>query len=475
MTPSSEAAHDARDGHVQGQSPLSRGAWHSLRGRAALAFALLALVLTAAMAIGVWVTVSQFLVLQRERSTVAQTITNAQQVENGLAVEGANAPEQLSRLSREIGSTSLLVHDGAWHTTSLQFGRDDLPGELRNVVLEGQPSRQRIDVGGETMLAVGVPLDDGTAYFEVFPVAELNRILRTLGLVLVAATLIVPLLALALGWWVTRPALQPLTRLSDAAGAIAEGALDTRIDPRGDPQLIPIARSFNETAAALERRVRADARFAADVAHELRSPLTTMLSAVALVDEYRESLPAGGREALELLASEVQRFTRLVQDLLEISRADAGSADLDLSDVNLHHLVRWTVPDHLRSRLLIDDAAQDLRVRADKRRLERAVANLVENAETHGGGLSSLTVTRAGDQALVIVDDAGPGVRESDRERIFERFARGPGSARVTSDGAGLGLSLVARHVHLLGGEVSVEDSPHGGARFVIALPVEAP
>ena len=455
------------------QSPLSRGAWRSLRGRAAISFAVLALVLTAAMAIGVWATVSQFLMLQRERSTVAQAVSNAQQVERGLAIQGASPPEQLSRLSREIGSTSLLVDDGRWHTTSLQFGRDDLPGDLRRTVLDGQASRQRIGVDQETMLAVGVPLDEGAAYFEVFPVVELNRTLRTLGLVLVGATLIVPMLALALGWWATRPALRPLSRLSDAAAAIADGALDTRIDPRGDPELIPIARSFNETAAALERRVRADARFAADVAHELRSPLTTMLSAVALVDEYRERLPDGGREALDLLASEVQRFARLVQDLLEISRTDAGSTVLDLSDVNLSDLVQWALPASLRSRLTVADDARDLHVRVDKRRLERVVANLVENAETHGVGLTGIAVSRGDGHAQVVVDDAGPGVRESDRQRIFERFARGRGSSRVASDGAGLGLSLVARHVHLLGGDVTVQESPDGGARFVLTLPVE--
>ena len=464
------------DGHrVRRHSLLSPAPWRSLRGRAALSFAALALLLTAAMAIGVWATVSQFLVLQRERTTVAQTVANAEQVQRGLGVQGANPADLLSQLQRELGSTSLLAQNGQWHTTSLQIGRDELPGDLRRAVLDGQPSRQRIAVRDQTMLAVGVPLDDATAYFEVFPVEELNRILRTLGIVLVGAVLIVPLLALGLGWWVTRPALRPLTRLSDAAAAIAAGALDTRIDPRGDPALIPLAESFNATASALERRVRADARFAADVAHELRSPLTTMLSAVALVEEYRDTLPEGGREALDLLTAEVERFARLVQDLLEISRADAGSTDLDLADVRLADLVLLSIPPRLRPRLVMAPDAADVQVRADKRRLERVVANLVENAETHGGGLTAVTVTRTHGAARVLVDDAGPGVREADRERIFERFARGPGSARATSDGAGLGLSLVARHVHLMGGEVAVEDSPHGGARFVLTLPVEDP
>lgn len=436
----------------------------------------MALLVSGVMALAVWVTVSQYLVLQRERSTAAQVVDNADDMQRDLQSGGLPVPDVLAQLSREIGSTSVVVVDDEWYTTSLQIGRDDLPQELREAVLQGQASRQRIDVDGRTVLATGVPLAEGGAYFEVFPVGGLLNALRLMAGVLVAATVLVPVVALPLGWWATRPALRPLGRLSQAAAAVAQGDLGARIDPRGDPELVPIADSFNVTAAALEDRVRADARFAADVAHELRTPLTTMRSAAALADEYGDRLPDDGREALSLLRAEVERFSQLVQDLLEISRADAaGHPDLALAPVNLAELVMWSVPPERRSRLVVAPEAVDLHVTADKRRLERVVANLVANAELHGGGLVEVTVGCVDGWAQVQVDDAGPGVPTDERARIFERFTRGQATPRGSTDGAGLGLAMVTRHMHQLGGEVRVEDSPHGGARFVVSLPLDRP
>ncbi|WP_324277689.1 HAMP domain-containing sensor histidine kinase [Blastococcus brunescens] len=300
-----------------------------------------------------------------------------------------------------------------------------------------------------------------------------------LSAILVLGVLVVGPVAAAIGWWVTRPALRPLDRLSAAAAAIAAGELTARIDPRGDPTLIPIAESFNATAEALERRVSADARFAADVSHELRSPLTTMLNAVALVEDHAEKLPEDGREGLDLLRSEVCHFERLVTDLLEISRADAGSSDLVLEDVRLAALVREALA---RRRLAgrssvpvtVASGAGDVVVSADKRRLEQVIGNLVENADNHGGGLTAISVERASDIACLIVDDRGPGVPEAEREAVFERFARGSRSSRAASQGSGLGLALVKRHITLMGGTVDVTDNPVGGARFVVRLPVDA-
>jgi two-component system, OmpR family, sensor histidine kinase MtrB len=296
--------------------------------------------------------------------------------------------------------------------------------------------------------------------------------------VLAAAACTVVPLSVLIGWRVARPTLKPLDDLARAAAAIADGDLHTRIDPRGDPSLAPLATSFNRTAQALEERLRSDARFAADVSHELRSPLTTMLNATALVDAYRDRLPEDGREGLDLLRTEVSNFERLVADLLEISRADAGSVDAALETVRLTELVRASLDRHVRAvggevPLDVAPGASDVLVRADKRRLERVLANLMDNADRHGGGLTAVAVARAGDRAEITVDDAGPGVPAAERERVFERFARGSRSGRASSEGSGLGLSLVVRHLALMDGTVRVDDAPGGGARFVVDLPVE--
>jgi signal transduction histidine kinase len=173
----------------------------------------------------------------------------------------------------------------------------------------------------------------------------------------------------------------------------------------------------------------------------------------------------------------VARFERLVADLLEMSRVDAGTNDLVLEDVRLTDFVR----EALARRSLAGRSSQDVDVRwnapevvvrADKRRLERVLANLMENADKHGGGLTGVTIAAGSDTARVLIDDDGPGIPPDERDRIFERFARGSGSNRTRTEGAGLGLALVARHVDALGGRVTVGDSPSGGARFTVELPV---
>ena len=450
----------------------------TLRARATVAFAAFVIVLTAVLVTAVWLTVSSYLLLQRERVAMGQTTANAGQVLRGLAGDGIDPAQLIAALPRETGSTSVLRAAGdRWETSSLRIGRDELPAELRRLVVEGTSAGQRIDVDGTTMLAIGVPLPQaGAAYFEVYPLDELDGTYRVLGTVLAGAALTVVPLSVLVGWRVTRPALRPLDELSRAASAIADGDLRTRIDPHGDPSLVPLAASFNRTAQALEDRLRSDARFAADVSHELRSPLTTMLNAAALVEAYRDRLPPDGREGLDLLRSEVHDFERLVADLLEISRAEAGTADTTLETVRLADLVRATLDRRNRTAavpvpLTVGDGAAEVEMTADKRRLERVLANLMDNADRHGDGLTGVTLQVDGPRATVVVDDAGPGIEPGERDRVFERFARGSRSGRASSEGSGLGLSLVVRHLALMDGTVHLTDAPGGGARFVVELP----
>ena len=452
----------------------------SLRARATFAFTAVVLALMATLVTGVWLIVSSYLLLQRERVALAQTTANAGQVARGLGSEVLDSAEVLAQLPRETGSTSLLrIGNDQWSASSLRIGREDLPEALRTRVLGGTAAMQRVKVDGRTMLAIGVPLSgSGEAYFEIYSLEELDGTYRVLGIVLAVSAVTVVPVSVAIGWRVARPALRPLDRLAQAAAAIADGDLRTRIDPRGDPSLVPLAASFNRTAEALEQRLRSDARFAADVSHELRSPLTTMLNAAALVEIYRDLLPADGQEGLDLLRSEVRNFERLVSDLLEISRADAGSDDATLETVRLVDLVRATVDRRNRAAtapvpLDVAPDAEQILVRADKRRLERVLANLMDNADAHGGGPTAMSVARSEHSATITVDDAGPGVPEAERSRVFERFARGSRSGRASSPGSGLGLSLVERHLALMNGSVRVEDSPAGGARFIVVVPLE--
>lgn len=451
---------------------MRRRGRHSLQARTVLAFGAVALGLAVVMAVAVWFAVTSYLLDQRQEDTLRQTVGNAERLETAVAGGAVPVPDLLAQLPREEGSVSILRFAGSWYTTSLAVGPEVVPAALREAVLGGQAVRQRIGVDGGIRLAVGVPIEGGAgAYIEVFPLDDIENTYAALRAALVAAVLAAPPVGMVLGSWTVRPVLRPLHALSAAAATMAAGNVGVRIDSRGDPYLEPLAASFNRTADALEERVRADVRFAADVSHELRSPLTTLTTTAGLLAAYRRCLPADGAEALDLLRAEVVRFERLVADLLEISRADAGGTDLVLTEVRLADLVAHSLPGTHRDRLHLGPGGADVVVCVDKRHLERVLSNLVANADRHGRGLRAVTVRRCEGWACVEVDDAGPGVPEDSRRRIFDRFARGAGEPR-SGTGAGLGLALVSRHVALMGGTVEVTDRPAGGARFVVRLPV---
>jgi signal transduction histidine kinase len=207
------------------------------------------------------------------------------------------------------------------------------------------------------------------------------------------------------------------------------------------------------------------------VSHELRSPLTTLATASELLARQRNELPERVRLAVDVLIADVGRFQRLVEELLELGRAEANVDEAILEQVRIADLVRHHQDDSAFAIEVAPDVA-DVAVLTDKRRLDRVLTNLVENAQTHGGGVRAVTLERNHDRVRICVDDAGPGVSVAERDRIFERFYRGAAAGRRgTGSGTGLGLALVAEHVRVLRGAVRVEDAPNGGARFIVELP----
>ena len=439
-----------------------------LRSRVTLAFGLLSLAVSAVLSLLIWTVVSTYLVSQHEAMAMAEGDLGRTVIEEGLVSRAGLVTAPLDGLPTTQSTASLCLVGGQWYSTSPQLGASTLPAALIDTVTGGQGATQRVDVDGQLVLAVGVPLSPAhSAFFEVFPLTELERTLQTLSTVLVVGAAATAVLGAGLGRSASRLVLRPLAELGSVAAAVAEGRLDARLQTGNDPDLGPLGASFNRAVAELEHRVAADSRFAVDVSHELRTPLTTMLNSMEVIQNREDSLPESVREPLALLAEDLERFRRLVVDLLEMARHDAGQG-LVLEEVNLADLVR-TAADHAAGRPVTEPGAP-LTVRVDKRRLERVVANLVTNADSHGGGVVAVRLVRLGTTARIEVDDAGPGVAPDHRSRIFDRFARGSGP----SDGAGLGLGLaiVQRHVALHGGSVGVEDRPEGGARFVVELPI---
>jgi two-component system sensor histidine kinase MtrB len=446
-----------------------------LRFRITAMFALGGLFISAALALVMYEAAERYLLRQRERTATRQAYLDARVLRDALRSEETDPNEALADLQLPASSSVVLAYEGQWYGTSVALSQDNLPDGLRELVDAGEPARQRVAVRGRPELIVGVPIPEVDAgYFEAFSLADLESnlgVIRTTVLLGAAATTLATAL---LGFWVGRRTLRPVHEVSVAAATIAAGDLSTRLDAGGDPDLEPLAESFNAMVDALQERTQRDARFVSDVSHELRSPLTTLATAASVLERRRAELPERARVSLDLLVAEIERFQRVVEELLELSRAEAGSDALDLQPVRLSDLVMHTVTrnDGAPPVIEIEPDVAATPLLTDKRRLERVLVNLLENARTHGGGATAVSVQRANGRVRITVDDDGPGVPAKERERVFERFFRGAASGRRgTTSGTGLGLALVAEHARAMNGRAWVENAPSGGARFVLEVP----
>jgi len=453
-----------------------------LRTRILLMFGFGSLALSAFLAAITYNFVRTNLVDQREESAVDQAYDNASRIAADLRSSAPNVQGSLDRLGAE---RPLLFFRGSWTAGDARFSSAQLPsGMLLDVVEEAVPSKMRLEIADELVVAIGIPLEDvDAAYFEFPTVDDVASTLRSVGLALVFAAGITTLLGIFGGALLASRAIRPVTVASQAAQAIASGQLGTRLEPTDDPDLAALTDSFNDMVVALQARVERDARFTSDVSHELRSPLTTLSTSVEVMLARRDEMPERAQVALDLLVADVDRFRGLVEDLLEISRFDAGAIRLDLEELLVAEFVRQAVAVSTlpRSRVAVDPAAETMVIRADRRRLARVMANLIDNARLHGGGDVEVSVTVPDDGAppsavRIMVEDHGPGVPPEERLLIFERFARGGSAGRRSfSDGAGLGLALVDEHVRLHGGRIWLEDRRDGepGACFAIELAAE--
>lgn len=457
-----------------------------LRARILLLFTLGAFLLSAFLAAAAYSFTRSSLVTQRDRSGVAEATRNANAAQRELGANPTSAEDAIDRL-RSLGvERTALYYRKNWNRGTTQFGPDQIPTELADrVIVDGVASRMITPIDGEPVLVVGIPLPTVDAsYFEFVSLSEVNDTLDSVELSLLFAALITTMFGVLIGGFAASRAVRPLAEAARAAQAIAGGRLDTRLEPTDDHDLRLLALSFNDMASALQLRVERDARFASDVSHELRSPLMTLAASVEVMQARRDDMPERAQVALDLLVSDVTRFQGLVEDLLEISRFDAGAIRLHREDLLVAELVRQAVAVSSlpTTSVVVSERGERMIMQGDRRRLARVVANLIDNARLHGGGEPTMYVNEAdGDgepigHAWIAVEDNGSGVPMEERELIFERFARGGAAGRrSTSDGAGLGLALVEEHVRMHGGRVWVDDRPDGepGARFVLELPAE--
>jgi two-component system sensor histidine kinase MtrB len=293
--------------------------------------------------------------------------------------------------------------------------------------------------------------------------------------VLLTGWVIVTALAALVGNAVARRTLRPVREASEAAHALAGGMLDTRLDTGRVDEFGAWARDFNTMASALEQKItelseasERERRFTADVAHELRTPLTSVVAAASILEEDLSALPAASRRPLEVLVAELRRLRGLVDDLLELSRLDAGQEQVQIEEVSLPDLVVSVLGSYgWAGRVQVD--AEPCAVGTDRRRVERVVANLVGNAVQYGDDPIVIRVRPGPPAATIEVSDCGPGIPAEDVQRVFDRFAKL--DAARSSGGSGLGLAISRENATLLGGALEAVSRPGPGITFRLTIP----
>ena len=442
-----------------------------LRRRLTIAFTLAVGASAAALAVGSYFVVRHNLLADSVDSGVRQARRNLVIAPTYLK----NSPDALLRAYQRRGDFDTAgVYRGRPFSSSFSVSVRQVPSELRRVVRKGELGYQRNTVAGTHYLVVGGRAGRETELYYFFSEQDLRHELTQLRDILLVGVGILMLVAAFVGAVLARGTLRPVARASDAARSLAEGLLETRLPVEGRDEFGVWAESFNEMAAALEGKISAlsaaqarERRFTADVAHELRTPLTALVGEASLLAQHLEAMPRESQRPAELLIADVGRLRRLVEDLMQISRLDAGQESLQAETVDVGALTAAAV----RARgwdgqVRLD--AEDVVITSDPRRLEGIVANLVGNALEHGDGAVAVRVGREGDGTFVEVADEGPGIAPEHLPHLFERFYKAD-TAR-SSEGTGLGLAIAQENARLLGGRIEVWSEVGKGSRFTLRL-----
>lgn len=292
----------------------------------------------------------------------------------------------------------------------------------------------------------------------------------------VLAALVVVALASLLAWLLARRLLRPVQQLAHASRALARGELDARVPAEGHDEFAALAQDFNGLAATLAGHRDARRRWGADIAHELRTPLSVLR---AEVHALRDGMQVPDAAAFDSLDAECARLESLVEDLYQLSLADAGAIEYSFEPLDAAELVE-SAADAQRRVLAQAGLALEVHVapgtpavRGDHRRLSQLLANLLENSRryTDAPGRVAVSAHGEGGDVVLTIDDSAPGVPPAARARLFERLYRVDASRSRAAGGAGLGLSIAEAIVSAHGGRIAVEDSPLGGLRVVVRLP----
>jgi len=336
-------------------------------------------------------------------------------------------------------------------------------------------------------LVVGAPIKiNNVGTYSLFLLFPLDKEEETIGIIrssVLATGIFLIFGLLILVWYLTRSVLAPVRKTANAAERLRMGLLNERVPVSGEDDLAKLAGSFNSMAASIQQQIgqlekmsRMQKRFVSDVSHELRTPLTTVRMAADVLYESRDQYTGETARAAELLSTQIERFEILLSQLLEISRFDAGAADLSLTNVNIKNVIEKTAESlsNLLARqetpVVITGHAPDIEM--DQRRIERVLRNLISNASEYGAGKPIEVEIGSDDEAIaIVVRDKGPGLKPGESSLVFNRFWRADPARARTTGGTGLGLAIALEDARLHSGWIDVWGSPGKGTMFRLTLP----
>ncbi|HEY9311961.1 MtrAB system histidine kinase MtrB [Williamsia sp.] len=370
----------------------------------------------------------------------------------------------------------------------------EIPENLRRMVQGGQMAYRYSSVTGSDgqqipALIIGSPTNTdipGLELYLVFPLTnEESTVSLVRGTIFTGFLVLLGLLA-AIAILVSRQVVIPVRSASRIAVRFADGRLNERMPVRGEDDMARLAMSFNDMAESLSKQIShleefggLQRQFTSDVSHELRTPLTTVRMAADVLYESRDELEPVLKRSVELLDMELERFETLLGELLEISRHDAGVAELSADRLNMtipidaamktvRHLAEET-----DTELILDLPDDPIIAEVDPRRVERILRNLLANAIDHGDQKPvTLTMRTDGDAVAITVRDRGIGLRPGEEKLVFNRFWRSDPSRFRRSGGTGLGLAISVEDARLHQGRLEAWGEPGNGACFRLTLPL---
>ncbi|HIY86568.1 MAG TPA: HAMP domain-containing histidine kinase [Candidatus Yaniella excrementavium] len=323
------------------------------------------------------------------------------------------------------------------------------------------------------------------ALYFIYDLSDVQATIDYLMNVLLVAGVGLLVINIGIALWVTRSVGKPIQQAAQTAEWLSSGDLSVRMDVKRTDEIGSLSESFNKMADNIQDQItqladlsQIQQRFVSDVSHELRTPLTTVRMASEVLYESRNELDPVLRRSTELMHHQVERFQALLADLLEISRFDAGAAEVTLEKTDLLHLVAdvaltaQPLADETDTLLSIVTKGDSFTAEVDSRRIERILRNLVNNAIEHGESQPVDVILEGDDTSVsIVVRDHGMGMSEAHLEHVFDRFWRADPARTRTTGGSGLGLAIAVEDTRLHNGSIDAWGKPSQGSAFRVTLP----